>query len=128
MNDVTITDTELHLLAVEHAMRISGDELSVLCLAEAAPRSRHLLVTLGRLISSGATPLTEGSPLVLWATGTGELHGGWRSELATHPESLWDRLMFLETIWYGAPGAEPVDGETAFDRMMRLDEMIEQES
>jgi hypothetical protein len=122
-----VPDPALRHLAIEHAMRICNDEVSVLCLAEAAPRSPTLLVALGRLLSSGATLLTDRSPLVLWATGAGELDAAWRDRLIEHPDSLWSRLEFLEVLWCEAPDGEGHAGEHPLDRLLRLEDAAESE-
>lgn len=82
---------------LEHAMRISNDEVAVERLVTCELRDR--LAALGQLLSSAShSPgLSSGDPLLSWVTGT-PLNSTWRSRFSSAPATLWNDLEGLRLL------------------------------
>jgi hypothetical protein len=105
----------VHHLAIEHAMRLTGDEATVACIA-AAVRPTDRLVALGMLLGQldGDLPVTD-SPLYAWARSR-PVRADWRRWCDPAPDSLFATLEWLRTLL----GVQPVVGCSPLVELVEL--------
>jgi hypothetical protein len=93
--------------AIEHAMRLTGDDTLVLPLLSTPPGTEAAHAVLGRLLGADPAPLIKGSPLLAYVSGS-EVSPTWRNACPPRSYSLW---ALRETLveFYGQPptGRDP---------------------
>jgi hypothetical protein len=104
---------------LEHVLRITGDELSVLSFRDAPPGSMQAYAALGMLSRHTSAVIAPGTPLHSWCTG-GAVVETWREQVGSAAESLWNELETL-TALFG-----PVKLNDPYLRLERLRELAEE--
>jgi hypothetical protein len=99
-SDVTTSDV------VEHVMRLTGDDFSVLAFLTTAPGSREALAALGRLGPHAG--VSVGSPLFAWCTLSSHAPL-WRASVPAGPATLWAELEDLRAVFGPRPAAHAYD-------------------
>lgn len=102
-------------LMLEHAMRVSRDDLALLPLLDAAPASDEAYAAVGTIAVTDSPRLVAGTPMLAWLLGT-DIVEGWQVHVPAGPDSLWSHLLFLRTHMVAAP----VPGENPLDELLRL--------